>query len=85
MNAPQPRESPAFRRGEEVNLKKLMLLETDVLAGMPLGGERTGFRKLVVGRHTYRIVYGVHESGKVVAMTREEAFEAWITWMSRPR
>lgn len=43
-------------------LKKLLLLETDVKAGYPLGDELTGFRKLVVGRNTWRIVYRVQES-----------------------
>jgi len=47
-------------------LKKIALLETDVHAGHPLGGELTGFRKLVVGRNTYRIVYRVREDQKSV-------------------
>lgn len=46
--------------------KKLSLLETNVHAGAPLGGELTGFRKLVVGRNTYRIVYRVRDDGKVI-------------------
>ncbi|MFG2038313.1 type II toxin-antitoxin system RelE/ParE family toxin [Dactylosporangium sp. NPDC048998] len=42
-------------------LKKLLILETDVEAGYPLGDELTGFRKLVVGRNTWRIVYRVQD------------------------
>ena len=38
-------------------LKKLLVLETNPEAGLPLGDELTGFRKLVVGRNTWRIVY----------------------------
>jgi mRNA interferase RelE/StbE len=40
-------------------LRKILLLETDVEAGYPLGGELTGFRKLVAGRNTWRVVYRV--------------------------
>lgn len=46
--------------------KKIALLETDVHAGYPLGGELTGFRKLIVGRNTYRIVYRVAADGESV-------------------
>lgn len=42
-------------------LKKLLVLETNVKAGQPLGGELTGFRKLVVGRNTWRIVYRIED------------------------
>ncbi|GAA4686513.1 type II toxin-antitoxin system RelE family toxin [Phytohabitans rumicis] len=52
--------------------KKLTLLETDVHAGMPLGGELTGFRKLVVGRNPYRIVYRVRDEGRAI-----EVCEIW--------
>lgn len=52
--------------------KKLALLETDAHAGYPLGGELTGFRKLVVGRSTYRIVYRVRDDRKSV-----EVCEIW--------
>lgn len=38
-------------------LKKVLLLLDSPTAGYPLGGELTGFRKLVVGRNTWRIVY----------------------------
>ncbi|WP_027341673.1 type II toxin-antitoxin system RelE family toxin [Hamadaea tsunoensis] len=41
-------------------LKKILLLETNVVAGYPLGGELAGFRKLVVGNNTWRIVYRVN-------------------------
>jgi mRNA interferase RelE/StbE len=47
-------------------LKKIALLEVDVHAGYPLGGEPTGFRKLVVGRNTYRIVYRIRDDQKSV-------------------
>lgn len=40
-------------------LKKILLLLDSPTAGFPLGGELTGFRKLVVGRNTWRIVYRV--------------------------
>lgn len=46
--------------------KKIALLETDVHAGQPLGGKLTGFRKLVVGRNTYRIIYRVSAGGQSV-------------------
>jgi mRNA interferase RelE/StbE len=51
-------------------LKKLIILATDVEAGYPLGGELTGFRKLVAGNNTWQIVYRVQ--GKVV-----EICEVW--------
>ena len=38
-------------------LRKVLLLEQNPEAGPPLGGSLTGFRKLVVGRNTWRIVY----------------------------
>jgi mRNA interferase RelE/StbE len=38
-------------------LKKILLLRDSPTAGYPLGGDLTGFRKLVVGRNTWRIVY----------------------------
>jgi mRNA interferase RelE/StbE len=40
-------------------LRKLLLLLDSPTAGFPLGGDLTGFRKLVVGRNTWRIVYRV--------------------------
>lgn len=43
-------------------LKKIAVLETDPFAGLPLGDQLTGFRKLVIGRNTWRIVYRVLES-----------------------
>lgn len=46
-------------------LKKLLLLERDSEAGYPLGGELTGFRKLVVGRNTWRIVYRVTDDKQI--------------------
>jgi len=35
-------------------LKKVLLLETNPHAGQPLGGELTGFRKLVVGNNIHK-------------------------------
>lgn len=40
-------------------LRKILLLDVDVEAGYPLGGALTGFRKLVVGRNTWRVVYRI--------------------------
>lgn len=42
-------------------LKKVLLLTKDADAGYPLSGELTGYRKLVVGRNTWRVVYRVIE------------------------
>ncbi|PSK99477.1 mRNA interferase RelE/StbE [Murinocardiopsis flavida] len=52
-------------------LKKTLLLLDNVEAGYPLGGDRTGFRKLVVGRNTWRIVYRVTDDKTV------EICEVW--------
>ncbi|WDZ91274.1 type II toxin-antitoxin system RelE/ParE family toxin [Nocardiopsis sp. HUAS JQ3] len=52
-------------------LKKVLPLEENPEAGYPLGGELTGFRKLVVGRNTWRVVYRVTD-GKDV-----EICEVW--------
>jgi mRNA interferase RelE/StbE len=38
-------------------LKKMLVLLENPQAGYPLGAELAGFRKLVVGRNTWRIVY----------------------------
>ncbi|GLW99476.1 type II toxin-antitoxin system mRNA interferase toxin, RelE/StbE family [Microtetraspora sp. NBRC 16547] len=46
-------------------LKKILLLLENSEAGYPLGGELTGFRKLVVGRNTWRIVYRITEDKTV--------------------
>ncbi|MFJ8914552.1 type II toxin-antitoxin system RelE/ParE family toxin [Amycolatopsis sp. NPDC102389] len=46
-------------------LKKIMILLDDPEAGHPLGGKLTGFRKLVVGRNHWRIVYRLDENGSV--------------------
>ncbi|MFI5957753.1 type II toxin-antitoxin system RelE/ParE family toxin [Cryptosporangium sp. NPDC051539] len=40
-------------------LKKILLLADDAEADYPLGGDLTGFRKLVVGRNTWRVVYRI--------------------------
>lgn len=46
-------------------LKKVLLLVADPEAGHPLGGPLTGFRKLVVGRNHWRVVYRLTEDGDV--------------------
>ncbi|HEY8473421.1 MAG TPA: type II toxin-antitoxin system RelE/ParE family toxin [Natronosporangium sp.] len=46
-------------------LKKVLLLAEDAEAGYPLGGDLTGFRKLVVGRNTWRIVYRITEDKQI--------------------
>jgi mRNA interferase RelE/StbE len=51
--------------------KKILILLDDPAAGLPLGGELTGFRKLVVGRNHWQIVYRITESGSV------EVCEIW--------
>jgi mRNA interferase RelE/StbE len=40
-------------------LRKILLLETNPEAGTPLGSGLTGFRKLVIGRNTWRVVYRI--------------------------
>ncbi|MFD9699121.1 type II toxin-antitoxin system RelE/ParE family toxin [Lentzea sp. NPDC059081] len=52
-------------------LKKIQILFDDPEAGHPLGGSLTGFRKLVVGRNHWRIVYRVTARGVV------EVCEVW--------
>lgn len=52
-------------------LRKVLVLLDDPEAGYPLGGELTGFRKLVVGRNTWRIVYRVADDKSV------EICEVW--------
>ncbi|WP_306367663.1 type II toxin-antitoxin system RelE/ParE family toxin [Nocardiopsis sp. CC223A] len=52
-------------------LKKILLLEGNPEAGYPLGGELTGFRKLIVGRSTWRVVYRVTDDKNV------EVCEIW--------
>ncbi len=52
-------------------LKKILLLEENAEAGYPLGGELTGFRKLVAGRNTWRIVYRLADDKKI------EICEVW--------
>lgn len=51
-------------------LKKILILEADPEAGLPLGDELTGFRKLVVGRNTWRVVYRL--TGTAI-----EVYEIW--------
>jgi mRNA interferase RelE/StbE len=52
-------------------LKKVLILLDSPDAGYPLGGELTGFRKLVVGRNTWRIVYRVVDDKQI------EICEVW--------
>lgn len=52
-------------------LKKILLLEQSAHAGLPLADELTGFRKLVVGDNTWRVIYRVDSSGDV------EVCEIW--------
>ncbi|MCR3746361.1 type II toxin-antitoxin system RelE family toxin [Lentzea californiensis] len=52
-------------------LKRIQILLDDPETGHPLGGELTGFRKLVVGRNHWRIVYRVTTGGAV------EVCEVW--------
>jgi len=40
-------------------LKKILVLLEAPEAGYPLGGELTGYRKVVAGRNTWRIVYRI--------------------------
>ena len=56
-------------------LKKMLLLERDPEAGVPLHGSLAGFRKLVVGNRDWRIVWRVlrDEHGGVVV----EVAEVW--------
>ncbi|GAA4589346.1 hypothetical protein GCM10023194_43340 [Planotetraspora phitsanulokensis] len=46
-------------------LKKILLLLENSEAGYPLGGELTGFRKLVVGRNMWRVVYRITDDKMV--------------------
>ncbi|MBO4269296.1 MULTISPECIES: type II toxin-antitoxin system RelE family toxin [Microbispora] len=52
-------------------LKKILLLLDNPEAGYPLGGELTGFRKLVVGRNTWRVVYRITDEKSI------EICEVW--------
>jgi mRNA interferase RelE/StbE len=52
-------------------LKKVLILLDSPDAGHPLGGELTGFRKLIVGRNTWRIVYRVVDEKQI------EICEVW--------
>jgi mRNA interferase RelE/StbE len=46
-------------------LKEILLLLENPEAGYPLGGELTGFRKLVVGRNTWRVAYRITDDKAV--------------------
>lgn len=45
-------------------LKKMLLLETDPLAGEPLLGSLVGYRKLVVGSRDWRIIWRAIRDGR---------------------
>jgi mRNA interferase RelE/StbE len=53
-------------------LKKILLLLENPEAGQPLGGMLVGFRKLVAGRNTWRVVYRI-TAGKSI-----EVCEVWV-------
>lgn len=46
-------------------LKKILILDRDPRAGHHLGGELTGYRKLVVGRNHWRVVYRLVENNLI--------------------
>ncbi|HEX7745573.1 MAG TPA: type II toxin-antitoxin system RelE/ParE family toxin [Micromonosporaceae bacterium] len=57
-------------------LKKVLLLAEDAETGYPLGGALAGFRKLVVGRNTWRIIYRI---------TEDKAIEVCEIWAAGTR
>lgn len=52
-------------------LRKILMLVDSPRAGYPLGGDLSGFRKLVVGRNTRRVVYRVVDDKSI------EICEVW--------
>lgn len=52
-------------------LTKILMLVDEPTAGHPLGGELTGYRKLVVGRNTWRVVYRIVDDKTI------EVCEVW--------
>lgn len=52
-------------------LKKILLLLESPEAGYPLGSGLTGFRKLVVGRNTWRVIYRIRDDAAI------EVCEIW--------
>jgi mRNA interferase RelE/StbE len=70
-------------------LKKILLLETNPLAGQPLGADLTGFRKLVVGNNTWGIVYrigsGAVEICEIWAVGARADAEVYVEAMARVR
>lgn len=52
-------------------LKKVLLLVDNAETGYPLGDELTGYRKLVVGRNTWRVVYRIANDKSI------EVCEVW--------
>jgi mRNA interferase RelE/StbE len=80
------------RLGPDVALKvlrRLVALAAEPLSGRPLGGELTGFRKLVVGRNTWRVVYRVVDGAVVVcevwAVGRRAESEVYAEAAARAR
>jgi len=80
------------RLGPDVALKvlrRLVTLAAEPLAGRPLGGDLTGFRKLVVGRNTWRVVYRVVDDAVVVcevwAVGRRAESEVYAEAAARAR
>ncbi|MEV4580788.1 type II toxin-antitoxin system RelE/ParE family toxin [Nonomuraea jabiensis] len=55
----------------DVVLKEILLLLDNPEAGYPLGGDLTGFRKLVVGRNPWRVIYRITDDKSV------EICEVW--------
>jgi mRNA interferase RelE/StbE len=70
-------------------LKKILLLEDNPRAGYPLGSALTGFRKLVVGRNTWRVVYrviaGKVEICEIWAVGARADAEVYAAGMARER
>lgn len=56
-------------------LKKMLLLETDPLAGQPLLGSLIGYRKLVVGNRDWRIIWRTSTTERGILMV--EIAEVW--------
>lgn len=58
-------------------LRKLLVLEANPQAGEPLVDELSGYRKLVVGDRTWRIVY------RIVDVERVEICEVWAIGLGK--
>ena len=80
------------RLGPEVALRvmrRLLALAEEPLSGRPLGGELTGFRKLMIGRNPWRVVYRVVDGAVVVceiwAVGRRAESEVYAEAAARAR